>query len=57
MLMTTVNHGALKAVDDWILSASRGVYGCGPWRGFLKYLPLFRLGLAYEVGHGRRIKF
>lgn len=43
--------------DNWTPSVPRWTYGCGPWRGILKYLPVFSHGLVYEVGNGIRIKF
>lgn len=44
-------------VDGWTSSVSRGAYGCDPWRGNLKNLPVLKRGLTFEVGDGSRIKF
>lgn len=43
--------------NDWTPSVSRGPYGCGPWKGILKHLPMFTRGFAFDVGDGCCIKF
>lgn len=52
--MVVLKYGSF---DDGTSTVSRGSYGCCPFRRFLKLLPMFSHGLAFEVGDGSRIKF
>lgn len=52
--MVVVKYGI---ADGWDPSIQRGPYGHSPWRGIMQFLPLFREGVAFEVGDGRLIKF
>lgn len=44
-------------VNGWNLSIPKGSLGRSPWRGIMKFMSLFREGVAFEVGDGMRVKF
>lgn len=52
--MVTTKFGIM---DRWEFGIGKGSCGCSPCKGILKYTSLFKEGLGFEVGDGRRIKF
>lgn len=43
--------------DRWDIMLHRGSFSHSPLRGIMQFLQVFKGGLVFEVGDGRRVKF